>query len=96
MVVYKDTIREKPLSEEEAREFIKGFVQSKLIITVEEQYIYTDIHIFMCDYDLYVGYSGGMAAVVGSVVVTNLTTGTRKGGWERAEVSISIFRCFLK
>ncbi|XP_021680670.2 uncharacterized protein LOC110665026 [Hevea brasiliensis] len=32
------------------------------------------------------GYSGGHAAVVGSVLVTNLTTGTRKGAWERAEV----------
>uniref|UniRef100_A0A7N2R6Y0 Maf-like protein n=1 Tax=Quercus lobata TaxID=97700 RepID=A0A7N2R6Y0_QUELO len=32
------------------------------------------------------GYSGGQAAVVGSVLVTNLKTGKRKGGWERAEV----------
>ncbi|KAK7814431.1 maf-like protein, partial [Quercus suber] len=31
------------------------------------------------------GYSGGQAAVVGSVLVTNLKTGKRKGGWERAE-----------
>ncbi|XP_044469630.1 7-methyl-GTP pyrophosphatase [Mangifera indica] len=32
------------------------------------------------------GYSGSHAAVVGSVLITNLKTGTRKGGWERAEV----------
>ncbi|XP_076910886.1 uncharacterized protein LOC143568682 isoform X1 [Bidens hawaiensis] len=32
------------------------------------------------------GYSGGCAAVVGSVVVTNLTTGIRKRGWDRSEV----------
>ncbi|XP_057498987.1 uncharacterized protein LOC130783411 isoform X1 [Actinidia eriantha] len=32
------------------------------------------------------GYSGGHAAVVGSVLVTNLHTGIRKGGWDRAEV----------
>ncbi|KAE7999931.1 hypothetical protein FH972_004310 [Carpinus fangiana] len=32
------------------------------------------------------GYSGGQAAVVGSVLVTNLKTGKRKGGWDRAEV----------
>ncbi|KAF3439346.1 hypothetical protein FNV43_RR17623 [Rhamnella rubrinervis] len=32
------------------------------------------------------GYSGGLAAVVGSVLVTNLKTGKRKGGWARAEV----------
>ncbi|KAA8547369.1 hypothetical protein F0562_003767 [Nyssa sinensis] len=31
-------------------------------------------------------YSGGHASVVGSVVVTNLKTGTRKGGWDMAEV----------
>ncbi|KAJ6916003.1 hypothetical protein NC652_018625 [Populus alba x Populus x berolinensis] len=32
------------------------------------------------------GYSGGHAAVIGSVVVSNLTTGMRKGAWEKAEV----------
>ncbi|XP_031255062.1 7-methyl-GTP pyrophosphatase isoform X1 [Pistacia vera] len=32
------------------------------------------------------GYSGSHAAVVGSVLITNLKTGTRKGGWELAEV----------
>ncbi|CAA3011783.1 maf DDB_G0281937 isoform X2 [Olea europaea subsp. europaea] len=31
-------------------------------------------------------YSGGSARVVGSVVVTNLVTGSRGGGWESAEV----------
>ncbi|KAK6150927.1 hypothetical protein DH2020_015859 [Rehmannia glutinosa] len=31
-------------------------------------------------------YSGGSAKVVGSVLVTNLVTGSRKGGWESAEV----------
>ncbi|XP_019052997.1 PREDICTED: maf-like protein DDB_G0281937 isoform X3 [Nelumbo nucifera] len=32
------------------------------------------------------GYSGGNAATVGSVIVTNLKTGTRKGAWDKAEV----------
>ncbi|XP_065858381.1 uncharacterized protein [Euphorbia lathyris] len=32
------------------------------------------------------GYSGDHAAVVGSILVTNLTTGIKKGAWERAEV----------
>ncbi|CAI0436175.1 unnamed protein product [Linum tenue] len=32
-------------------------------------------------------YSGGHAATVGSVVVTNLKTGLRKGGWDRVEVA---------
>ncbi|KAK7262860.1 hypothetical protein RJT34_30441 [Clitoria ternatea] len=55
VVVYRGIIREKPTSEKEAREFIKG-------------------------------YSGSHAAVVGSVVVTNLETGKRCGGWDSAEV----------
>ncbi|XP_038876103.1 7-methyl-GTP pyrophosphatase-like isoform X4 [Benincasa hispida] len=32
------------------------------------------------------GYSGSHASVVSSVLITNLKTGTRKGGWEEAEV----------
>ncbi|KAI3747749.1 hypothetical protein L6452_10377 [Arctium lappa] len=32
------------------------------------------------------GYSGGCAIVVGSIVVTNLTTGIKKRGWDRSEV----------
>ncbi|XP_042030957.1 7-methyl-GTP pyrophosphatase-like isoform X2 [Salvia splendens] len=55
VVVYQGTIREKPTSAEEARQFIRD-------------------------------YSGGSGKVVGSVVVTNLVTGSRKGGWESAEV----------
>jgi hypothetical protein len=35
------------------------------------------------------GYSGGQAAVVGSVLVTNLKSGKRKGGWDRAEVHLA-------
>ncbi|KAJ4964501.1 hypothetical protein NE237_024440 [Protea cynaroides] len=31
-------------------------------------------------------YSGGHAATIGSVLVTNLKTGTRKGGWDKAEI----------
>lgn len=34
------------------------------------------------------GYSGGQAEVIGSVLVTNLKTGKRKGGWRRAEVLV--------
>ncbi|KVI08835.1 Maf-like protein [Cynara cardunculus var. scolymus] len=32
------------------------------------------------------GYSGGCAIVVGSIVITNLTTGIKKRGWDRSEV----------
>lgn len=35
---------------------------------------------------LFSDYSGGCGQVVGSVFVTNLMTGVRKGGWESAEV----------
>ncbi|KAL0391971.1 UNVERIFIED_CONTAM: 7-methyl-GTP pyrophosphatase [Sesamum radiatum] len=55
VVVYEGMIREKPSSEEEAREFIKG-------------------------------YSGGRAATVSSVLVTNLSTGLRKGDWDKVEI----------
>ncbi|KAG9135802.1 hypothetical protein Leryth_002528 [Lithospermum erythrorhizon] len=55
VVVYEGTIREKPLSKDEAREYIKG-------------------------------YSGSHGSVVGSIVVTNLTTGKRVGGYDVAEV----------
>ncbi|KAJ8762320.1 hypothetical protein K2173_007477 [Erythroxylum novogranatense] len=55
VVVYGGAIREKPSSEEEARQFMKD-------------------------------YSGGHAATVGSVLVTNLKTGLRKGGWDQVEI----------
>ncbi|PIN22383.1 putative nucleic acid-binding protein ASMTL [Handroanthus impetiginosus] len=55
VVVCRGIIREKPSSEEEARQFIRD-------------------------------YSGASAQVVGSVVVTNLVTGTRKSGFDSAEV----------
>ncbi|KAL7207707.1 hypothetical protein ACSBR1_029623 [Camellia fascicularis] len=55
VVVCEGMIREKPLSKEEARQFIKG-------------------------------YSGGNAATVSSVLVTNLKTGLRKGDWDKVEI----------
>lgn len=32
------------------------------------------------------GYSGGHAATVGSVLVTNLKTGSRRGGWDKVDI----------
>ncbi|CAK9178520.1 unnamed protein product [Ilex paraguariensis] len=55
VVVYEGMIREKPSSEEEARQFLKG-------------------------------YSGGHAATVSSVFVTNLMTGLRIGEWDKVEI----------
>ncbi|XP_052189088.1 uncharacterized protein LOC127799264 isoform X4 [Diospyros lotus] len=55
VVVFEGTIREKPSSKEEARQFIKD-------------------------------YSGGSAATVSSVLVTNLRTGFRKGDLDKVEI----------
>lgn len=47
----------------------------------------------------FAGYSGGLAATVGSVLVTNLKTGIRRGGWDKAEVpffSLHIFNPIVK
>lgn len=38
-------------------------------------------------------YSGGHAATVGSVLVTNLKTGFRKGVWDRVEVPYTSIPC---
>ncbi|KAG5535882.1 hypothetical protein RHGRI_023603 [Rhododendron griersonianum] len=43
---------------------------------------------------MFADYSGGHVTVVGSVLVTNLVTGTRKGEWDRAEVLFPI--CILR
>ncbi|XP_074348728.1 uncharacterized protein LOC141687378 isoform X1 [Apium graveolens] len=39
-----------------------------------------------CGGTCFTGYSGGQASVVGSDVVSNLTTGKRMRGWDRCEV----------
>ncbi|KAH7689835.1 Nucleoside triphosphate pyrophosphatase Maf-like protein [Dioscorea alata] len=56
VAVYEGTIREKPTSEEEARQFLRS-------------------------------YSQGHVSTVGSVLVTNLKTGIKHGGIDKAEVS---------
>lgn len=37
------------------------------------------------------GYSGGHVSTVGSVLVTNLKTGRRFGGLDKAEVCVNLF-----
>lgn len=39
----------------------------------------------------YAGYSGGHVSTVGSVLVTNLKTGFRKGALDKAEVNLQSF-----
>ncbi|KAJ0959999.1 hypothetical protein J5N97_000232 [Dioscorea zingiberensis] len=55
VAVHEGTIREKPTSEEEARQFLRS-------------------------------YSKGHVSTVGAVLVTNLKTGTKHGGIDKAEV----------
>lgn len=79
--MYEGIVREKPSSKEEAREFIKGLLNGL------HSHLFSKLKLNLTVISLWVaGYSGGQAAVVGSVLVTNLKTGKRRGGWERAEV----------
>ncbi|CAN0905846.1 7-methyl-GTP pyrophosphatase [Linum grandiflorum] len=86
VVVYDDAIREKPSNPEEARQFMKGLLghpfSSCSIAAVASFTTIIQHH----DAD----YSGSHAATVGSVLVTNLRTGVRKGGWDRVEVEEGI------
>lgn len=89
MVVHEGIIREKPSSKEEARQFLKGFVQCPL-----SRHIVSDCPVCVCMYLLVEplslpGYSGGHVSTVGGVVVTNLTTGKKLGSLDKAEVEHS-------
>lgn len=88
VVVYRGTIREKPTSEKEAREFIKGLYEFQSPPFIVDNYRPNITATFINVNDI-AGYSGSHAAVVGSVVVTNLATGKRYGGWESAEVHVA-------
>jgi septum formation protein len=45
-----------------------------------------DTELDVTSFILLSGYSKGHASTVGSVMVTNLKTGVRKGDWDKAEV----------
>ncbi|XP_025012614.1 7-methyl-GTP pyrophosphatase isoform X2 [Ricinus communis] len=78
VVVYEGAIREKPSSEEEARQFMKGLLNILLFLYFESS--------FDCIPILNADYSGGHAATVSSVLVTNLKTGFRKVEFDRVEI----------
>ncbi|KAK3413932.1 hypothetical protein EUGRSUZ_I02441 [Eucalyptus grandis] len=82
VVVHEGRIREKPSSKDEARNFIEGLLDttSPHITFRKKKFSWILIVVY------FPGYSGGRAEVVGSVLVTNLKTGRREAGWERAEV----------
>ncbi|XP_021316461.1 maf-like protein DDB_G0281937 isoform X3 [Sorghum bicolor] len=81
VVVHEGIIREKPTTKEEARQFLKGLLSAKRLIHN------VLMHLFIISESLSSpGYSGGHVSTVGSVVVTNLTTGKRLGSLDKAEV----------
>ena len=80
VVVYEGTVGEKPSSEEEARQFIKGLTMLRPQISAFIVYGFAIIRMPIT------GYSGRSTATVSSVLVTNLKTGVRKGNWDRVEV----------
>lgn len=79
-------IREKPSGAEQAREFIKGLFYGVFSFLFTKKLILMQPSFALLYGMLFSGYSGGHASTVGSVIVTNLKTGARKGGWDKAEV----------
>ncbi|XP_021644202.2 uncharacterized protein LOC110638085 isoform X1 [Hevea brasiliensis] len=79
VVVYEGAVREKPSSEEEARHFMKGLL---IFFTAVILLLYCIGCLLISN----AGYSGGHAATVSSVLVTNLKTGFRKVECDRVEI----------
>ncbi len=81
-------IRERPKGQEEAREFIKGISISNLCLgIVPVNLLYLAKKFWLCVSLLLVGYSGDKAFAVNYVLVTNLSNGASKGGWDIPEVA---------
>jgi septum formation protein len=88
VVIHDGVIREKPSTPEEARKFIKG-----LCYFVEDLELFNNVLYLTCpcpvlldEHILLSGYSESHAATIGSVLVTNVKTGARREGWDKAEV----------
>ncbi|CAI0436171.1 unnamed protein product [Linum tenue] len=77
-------IDEKAIRKEKPEELVMALAEAKVVVydgaIREKPSNEEEARQFMKD------YSGGHAATVGSVVVTNLKTGLRKGGWDRVEI----------
>ncbi|PRQ47610.1 putative inosine triphosphate pyrophosphatase [Rosa chinensis] len=79
------------ISRMQSSELDVGADQTTLLITADTVVVYEGIIREKPSskeeaWDFIKGYSGGQAGVIGSVLVTNLKTGKRKGGWRSAEV----------
>lgn len=95
MVVYEDVVREKPSNKEEAQQFLKGLLTSLSLFFFPFQFPLFSYYIALVILPTWIAdYSGGHAATVGSVLVTNLKTGFRKGEWDRVEVPYTSFPSF--
>jgi len=97
-MVSKGMIRERPRSAQEAREFIKG---ERLSLHVNFRFVMAELKpkgnaIFRgkkCyGSSLLTGYSDDRAFAVNFVLVTNLSTGATKGGWDIPEVTDEMSR----
>uniref|UniRef100_A0A0D9ZCG0 Maf-like protein n=1 Tax=Oryza glumipatula TaxID=40148 RepID=A0A0D9ZCG0_9ORYZ len=87
VMVSKGMIRERPKGQEEAREFIKGISISNLCLgIVPVNLLYLAKKFWLCVSLLLVGYSGDKAFAVNYVLVTNLSNGASKGGWDIPEI----------
>lgn len=91
--MYEGIIREKPTSKEEARQFIKGpflflFLGCNFSCwcSVMKGCDVLSIFAFVWNKPTNTGYSGSHGGVIGSVIVSNLKTGVRRVGWDKAEV----------
>ncbi|CAN1835694.1 7-methyl-GTP pyrophosphatase [Linum perenne] len=77
-------IDEKAIRKEKPEELVMALAEAKVVVyddaIREKPSNEEEARQFMKD------YSGSHAATVGSVLVTNLKTGVRKGGWDRVEI----------
>ena len=96
VVIHDGVIREKPSTPEEARKFIKGlcyFVELELFNNM--LYLTCPCPVLLDEHILLSGYSESHAATIGSVLVTNVKTGARREGWDKAEVLSKFLRYFI-
>ena len=85
-MVSKGVIRERPQSVEEAREFIKG-ERFPPLWSLDMSWLKWYASSFLST-----GYSDDRAFAVNFVLVTNLSTGATKGGWDIPEVTDEMSR----
>ena len=86
VVVHEGIIREKPTTKEEARQFLKGVSTCQDNMHLIFLFCNVLLYYLLLERLLSPGYSGSHVSTVGSVVITNLTTGKRLESLDKAEV----------